>query len=330
MKKALVMSLIFILLLNCMTAFASYTGQPLGFLTNRLKDYAFKYSNTSGGAIMYVGGQPVAKATDVAEYDKNDILSLLKAAQINGCMENASKDEKIDFRGQISILRTAVKTLGNSEEIIYEINNILSLDSILTDLDIAEKKGISFLDVNKSHWFYEDVTTMASKNYISGKSEPVNGVGKFYPYDTITRAEFIAIVMRIMHPKTDFSPTGNEPWWSESYKVAVSNGFIEKNDIQKSPEIPITREEMAYITFMGLKKKRGTPPDILIFKAEDIPDYNTIDERYSDEILAIRGVGIIMGNENGYINPKSNLTRAEASAVLNRLINRIEDGVYYY
>ncbi len=306
----------------------SYTGKPLAYLTGLISQYSFKYSNTSGGATLVVGGQAVEKDTAVLEADKNDIIALLDAALVNGCIDNATNNEKTTFKGQISILRASVMPLENSTEIVDKINQIMELNTMLSEIEAAESSEKRFSDVKKEDWFYEPVMVMASKNLINGKTEFVNGVGQFFPHDTITRAEYIAIIMRIMYPTWDFTADSGDAWWSEIYKTATSNGFVEDSDIDKSPELPITRDEMAYITYTAMVKKMGEPR--FPSTRDDIPDFDEISNRYEHAVLVTHSRGIIRGYEDGCFKPNNNLTRAEASAVLHRLLNLLDLGVYYY
>lgn len=56
----------------------------------------------------------------------------------------------------------------------------------------------SFSDVPSTHWAYKNIMAMTSKGLFSGTTTPVNGVGTFAPDKTMTRAEFVTVVMRAM------------------------------------------------------------------------------------------------------------------------------------
>ncbi|MBE7050374.1 MAG: S-layer homology domain-containing protein, partial [Ruminococcaceae bacterium] len=89
------------------------------------------------------------------------------------------------------------------------------LISILIGIMLISSLSVSaagFTDVNTGDWYYDTVTEMTEKGLFNGK-----GNNLFCPNDTMTKAEFITVVMRILYPDTDFTSKEGQPWWQSAY-----------------------------------------------------------------------------------------------------------------
>lgn len=67
--------------------------------------------------------------------------------------------------------------------------------------------------------------------------------GKFMPFDTITRAEALTVVMRTIEW---FEDENIDPWWFNYHKTARQLWITNENDVY-ALDIPITRYEIALI-----------------------------------------------------------------------------------
>jgi len=303
---------------------AGYTTITLEDINDEFAFYKQRAFNWAMSGTLYIGTEQVVEKQEYTDNERVHIATWLEKATIASVINNASKTEKDIFVNSLD----TVKEAANDSEVGKRISELYTILMARLSSEGEESTGqaltegnISFSDVTELDWFYNDVMVMASKGYVNGKVAPVNGVGMFYPQDTISRAEFVAIIMRIMHPEENFAVADGEKWWKASYEKAALLNYIEEEDIGKSPEQPMSREEMAYVSHVVLENciTVGT-----VSSKANIPDYNKIDARYADAALSVHGEGIIYGDENGYFNPKNNLTRAEASAVLNRLLQKIK------
>jgi len=175
----------------------------------------------------------------------------------------------------------------------------------------------SFSDVNTGDWYYETVTTMTEKGLFNGK-----GNNLFCPNDTITKAEFITVTMRILHPDTDFTSKVGQTWWQSAYDMALAE-IITPNEFPVFEiEQTISRQEMALVSSKVLMNKGET-----FFIIEDlhkkIPDYNQIGKPYTIYVEMAYSMGILCGiDSKGTFAPNQTLTRAEASTVLYRIIEK--------
>lgn len=169
----------------------------------------------------------------------------------------------------------------------------------------------SYSDVKETDWFYNQVMAMTEKGLFEGKGDNL-----FCPNDTMTRAEFLAVVSRMLYPDYEYefilSEYANE-WWIEDYWALIDNGVIDFDLFGWDLETNISREEMAHIAAKG---EDFSNLDLSV----KIPDINFVSEDYRLSVTMVYDAGVIVGDENGNFNPQKTLTRAEASTALYRLI----------
>ena len=87
--------------------------------------------------------------------------------------------------------------------------------------------AVDFADVGQDEWFAEAVRVLSDEGIVQGK-----GDGTFRPYESISRAEFVVLLGRVLglqsgssHPFTDFPPGS----WFEAevaalYEAGLANG----------------------------------------------------------------------------------------------------------
>ncbi len=177
----------------------------------------------------------------------------------------------------------------------------------------------AFSDIG-GHWARQTIESMAEQNIVSGVEN-----GKFEPDREITRAEFCAIVCRafgIDSADTDsiFSDVESGSWYERHVNAAAKAGIIRGSDGCFKPNDNINREEMASI-MMNILKYKGCEPNGT--DAVSFADKDEISGWAKDAVEKLSGLGLLNGRNNGF-RPKDNATRAEAAAVVERLINFIK------
>ena len=182
----------------------------------------------------------------------------------------------------------------------------------------------SFSDVPTNHWAYKDIMNMVSKGVIAGTTTPdANGVGTFAPNAPMTRAQFVTVVTRYLYP-TDLAEMGDRPegtpWFFNNYQLALEKGILTNNDFaMNNMDVPMTRQEMAMVIVRACGELGETTTSTI--SNSRIPDYNSIGTAYRSYVKVAYSKGIIAGTDQaGTFNPLGTLNRAQASAVLNRLI----------
>ncbi|MCK9479619.1 MAG: S-layer homology domain-containing protein, partial [Firmicutes bacterium] len=82
--------------------------------------------------------------------------------------------------------------------------------------------------------------------------------------------------------------------------------------------IPINRQQMAKMISMALRENIEVDAEAL---QKEIKDFDSISEEYKNVILRVYAAGIVGGTTDGEFNPLGIATRAEAAAMLERLLD---------
>lgn len=241
----------------------------------------------------------------------NEIISLMASA------EYITKDIESDVGIRV---RNLIKTVKENLDITYTPVGDTPFSSML--------KG--FKDLGNHEWAEEAVMDMSVGKYkgmFGGTNEPDHqGLALFCPDNPITRAEFIAVVVRAILPEylSVMPVLYNEPWYKNAYDVALHNGLIaNKSEYPFAEEVleaPMPRQEMALILTRACKLN-GEKTDTLA-KINEIADYDKIDEEYRSVVRVAFYKGLLTGKDDeGTFDPHATLTRAEGAIVLYRLLD---------
>lgn len=186
-------------------------------------------------------------------------------------------------------------------------------------------RPITFQDVPPDYWAHNDICEMARQDFVRGV-----GKGLFAPDRTITRAEFTAILVRILkleqQESMPFNDVSRGAWYHSSVASAYAAGIIHGiSPVEFGPELPITREQMAAMiaNVLAYKGKDADSMDYLIV-LKRFDDWQKISEWARISVARITEKGIAKGRPalNGKLifDPFSGATRAEATVMLKRLL----------
>ncbi|MBB6674852.1 S-layer homology domain-containing protein [Cohnella nanjingensis] len=150
--------------------------------------------------------------------------------------------------------------------------------------------------------------------------------GLFKPNAGVTRAEMAAMLMRVLPADTkngtgSFSDVPVSHWASQAIGNAVSRGWMKGYpDGTFRPEQSITRAEMAAL-LAGLPQREGEAASVAEFT-------DTVGHWAQAAIRQAHAAGLLNGYPDGRFLPKQALSRAEAVAIVNKLLGRKpeEDG----
>ena len=183
---------------------------------------------------------------------------------------------------------------------------------MLNILNINMAYGLSFSDVKVGSWYYNNLVQLTSRKVIAGYTD-----GTFKPTGTLTREEFVKMIITTIAPKK-YSKIGTERWSMPYLRLAKEYGIIpyDINDIDNLL-LPIERQEVAYIISRALNEGYE---NIDSYK-NLIKDYESINEFFKNDVLKVYSKGIIGGYTDGTFGPNNSLTRAEATAIISRMID---------
>ena len=187
---------------------------------------------------------------------------------------------------------------------------------------IVEENVVEFKDLAGYSWAEEAINSMTAKGIIGGKT-----TDKFSPADNITRAEFAALISRMLKYNEDiqgdvtFNDVKTDNWFYKSVLTVFMNGLINgKSTTSFNPNENITREEMSKIIGLILTQSSYKKQDKK--SLTNFSDGNII-ASWAEEGAAISVYNGVIQGANGKFNPKANATRAEAAVMLFRLYDLI-------
>ncbi|NMI06315.1 S-layer protein [Paenibacillus sp. SZ31] len=182
--------------------------------------------------------------------------------------------------------------------------------------EIATTKNINFIDIGQT--FNKDqITWLAEQNIIQGVSET-----HFEPRRPITRAEFTALIVRLMGVDTSaneqhgFQDVNDDDWFAPEIKAAVHHEMVQGMGNGKfAPHALVTREQASKIIANVVRKIR---PERLI-SPKAFTDQTDVSDWAKEEVEELAGLYMITGYEDGSFRPMQHLSRSEAAALIFRL-----------
>lgn len=169
----------------------------------------------------------------------------------------------------------------------------------------------AFSDVKQGSWYYDNVTDMTENGYLKGYED-----GTFRPEGVITKAEFTSVVGRVSGLETTTSR--NSHWAGGMLQSALDKGYYDYDEIPPTAETydePINRQLAIKIVMRAfLPDAKGDYNTVY----NGVGDFAQLDGRYYEPVIAAYCNGVVYGDDKGNLNPKSNLTRAEACAIIMR------------
>jgi len=164
-----------------------------------------------------------------------------------------------------------------------------------------------FTDI-RGHWAEVNIQQLAEKNVVNGYPD-----GSFKPDRTITRAEFVAILVSAFELPSEedkvFTDT-TDHWASQAISTAYANGFIHGYDQHTfAPDELITREQMVTMVANALQIKNVQEKHIFA-------DQGMISLWAQQAVSAAVEHGMIAGYPDNTMKPKAYATRAEAVTVI--------------
>ena len=147
--------------------------------------------------------------------------------------------------------------------------------------------------------------------------------GEVKPNNNITRAEVATIFFRLLtddararywSQTNDYSDIAPESWYNNAVSTLSNMGIINGyEDGTFQPNAPITRAEFTAIATRFFD-----------YTAEYDGAFNDVSRSawYADCVQAAVDMGLVDGYPDGGFHPNSNITRAEAVTIVNRVLNR--------
>lgn len=192
----------------------------------------------------------------------------------------------------------------------------------------------------KGHWAENDIKALYSLEVFKEDSQ------NFNPQDVMTRAEFAdAIVLAAKEVPVDtslvtsktnrttrskkeeilspFIDVAVDSKYFENINNAFKRGIISGRGNEKfAPEDYLTMADAITIIMRALGLEALAPAGGVatsFVDDADIPSYAR------NHIVAAQRIGLVLGDERGYLKPREYLTKARAAVVINKVINYMRD-----
>ncbi|WP_309137848.1 S8 family serine peptidase [Paenibacillus sp. SC116] len=150
----------------------------------------------------------------------------------------------------------------------------------------------SFSDLAK-HWAKDRIEVLAAHHLIAGKTTP----NTFKPNDNVNQAEWLSLLDRLL---------GTSLKWNDRAK-------------EKGAFTNLTREQVTVLLVQALKADLKSTTKKLTFK-----DSNKISVDAQAAVAYAVEQGFIRGTDKNLFNPKALVTRAEAAAILHRVLEHLQ------
>lgn len=167
-----------------------------------------------------------------------------------------------------------------------------------------------------NHWADGEVAGLYEKGLVSGIS-----ASRFAPNSSITRAEFLALIVRALgldtvSYKNNFKDVDKNSWYAQTVATALENGIISGDTFR--PDDKATRSEMSRMLYDACKVS-----GVALNDNADLSFADQAEIKDKMSVGAITEIGLISGYEDNTFRPDGALTRAEAATVINRLLKTI-------
>ena len=189
----------------------------------------------------------------------------------------------------------------------------------------------TYSDVPENAWYTGYVNKISELKGFAGYED-----NTFRPDNQITQEEFVKTVVALtVGEQPEATGENTEPkrswkncWdsWAQPYlNKAMEMGLITEEDTDfRYNGLPCTRGNMAKIATRAFEYLKEEDIADTSTYATKLKDYSDIPDKFKKYVLQAYGKGIISGYEDGTFRADGILTRAEASSVLVRLIDKAE------
>lgn len=172
------------------------------------------------------------------------------------------------------------------------------------------------------HWAQQQILTFAENGYIAG-----DGTGNYLPNQIMTRAQFAAVINRVMgytkeSPSiANYTDVEDSAWYRSDLAKALSAGYMSGTSATTmSPNQPVTREQAAVMIVRLLEENTSVDLSVL----DDFTDRGDISAFAVNAMAKLISDGYLYGAD-GKLMPQKSMTRAEGIALLSRSMDALKD-----
>lgn len=181
---------------------------------------------------------------------------------------------------------------------------------------------VSFNDVQEDSWYKDAVNFVSARGIL-----PVNLNDSYVPNLNVSRAEFLAMLMKAYDIEPDYTLSGN---FSDSIASPYSEYLLAAKKLKLTvgvgnnkfePEREISREEMFTLLYNTLDNLSKLPKEKHDREISKFEDYAQISPWAQDTMQHFIKAGILNGTDNNMLLPKAKTSRAQMAQIIYNLIS---------
>lgn len=180
---------------------------------------------------------------------------------------------------------------------------------------ISAAADTPFNDINTSY-AKKEIIDLYNRNILTGTSKT-----KFSPTESMTRAEFITVVTRLLKldpvnsQVSPFTDVAQKAWYYRWIQAAVQLELANGTSASTfAPNQAVTRQEAAVWMAKALKQTSTTTPAITPFN-----DQKQIASWASAAVATVNNLGLMKGDLHGDFRPSDSITRQETAVLVDRV-----------
>ena len=182
----------------------------------------------------------------------------------------------------------------------------------------AQEPKDRFEDLSSVPWAQEAIYVLQERGIINGRTEK-----EFDPLSAVAREEFVKLLVSVFGTVPSgvcsFTDAKEGAWYQPYLAAAVSEEIVHgKDDGSFGIGQEITREDAAVLIARAMERHAFD------FSAETSYADEAETSLYAKQALRrLHAAGIFSGDENGVMNPKRSMTRAEAAKIIYKMLELI-------
>ena len=196
-------------------------------------------------------------------------------------------------------------------------SSVMSDTPAKEDTNNPASNANAFSDMD-NHWAKSYALSLAKQGVINGYED-----GTYRPDTAVTRAELAKIIIGAFDVNTSgintFADVSDSDWFATYVSSAAASGIVTGFDGRFNPNNNVTRQDAALMLYRAISLTNKLGIGYTFFA-----DETQIAAYAAQEVSALAEIGIITGNDKNQFMPNSNLTRAEAAALISRAADYIE------
>ena len=177
-----------------------------------------------------------------------------------------------------------------------------------------------FTDMGGHGWAAPSVDFLYESGVTTGTSATTYG-----PAANITRGDFILMLYRAFDLNASasggFPDVPGNSYYAQAIAVAKALGIAQGGDDGRfRPADPLTREDAMVFLYRTLSRTGRTLAEAPASYLNRFSDGGSTSSYAQGSVAALVQAGVIQGDNNGRLNPKGSLTRAEMAVILHRVL----------